>query len=300
MKVAITGSTGLVGSELAPHLRGLGHEVVPITRGDPDDPGALWSPGRGWIREGAFAGVDAVINLNGANLADKRWTESRKQVLRTSRIDLTRFLVDHLASLPSPPRVLVQSSGTDFYGPRGDVELDEDNERGHSFLAGLCSDWEAEAFRAREFGARVAVMRCGVVLSKKGGALAKMLLPFRLGVGGRIGSGRQYLSWISLPDAVAGYSQALQHNELDGPVNLAAPNPVTNAEFTKALGRALHRPTIFPVPPLALKVLYGSELVEETLLGGQRVSSDRLQSTGFEFRYPTVEEALRATLRSRA
>ncbi len=293
MRIAITGSSGLVGTTLQARLAALGHEVIPIHRGDPSDPRATWKPSQKWIREGAFEGVDAVINLSGANLGAKRWTSDRKAELVSSRVDLTRFLVDHLASLPNGPRILVQASAVGVYGPHGDEVLTEDSPPGEGFIGDLCDRWEAEAASARSHGIRVTVVRCGVVLAKEGGAIGKMLLPFKLGMGGRISSGKQYLSWVSLRDAIDGYIYALEHGP-DGVMNLTSPNPVTNAEFTKALGGALHRPTLLPVPTFGLNLLYGKQLPKEMLIEGQRVVPKYLEDAGFEFHDPTIRGALDA------
>lgn len=296
MKVAITGSTGMLGTALAQRLRSEGHEVMPVVRGDRSNPGAHWDPGANWVREGAFDGVDAVVNLSGANLGDKRWTASRKEELRTSRVDLTRFLVAQLGALPEAPAALVQASAVGYYGDRGDEELDETSSKGSGFLASLVHDWEAEGSKARDHRMRVALMRAGPILSARGGALKKMLLPFKLGAGGRVGSGRQYFSWVSIDDAVSAYVAALT-SDLDGVVNVVAPNPVTNAEYTRALGRAVKRPTFLPVPTLALKALYGGELVDEMLLAGQRAIPSRLLERGFEFEHPEIDSALSHILR---
>ncbi len=291
MKVAITGSSGLVGKALQARLVALGHEVIPIHRGDPSDPHATWKPSQKWIREGAFDGVDAVINLSGANLGAKRWTDDRKAELVSSRVDLTRFLVEHLGPLSNGPKVLVQASAVGIYGPHGDEALTEASPPGEGFLADLCKRWEAEAANARSHGIRVTVVRSGVVLAKEGGAIGKMLLPFKLGMGGRIGSGKQYMSWVSLRDAVNGYVYALEHGP-DGAMNLTSPNPVTNARFTKALGGALHRPTLLPVPTPALYVLFGKQMPKEMLIEGQRVVPQYLEGTDFEFQDPTISGAL--------
>ena len=299
MKVAITGSTGLVGGALVPHLRQLGHDVVAIVRGDQSNPRAHWDPASNWIREGAFDGVDGVINLSGASIGDGRWTASRKRELHTSRIDLSRFLISQLAAMPAPPAVYVQASAVGYYGPRGDDLLDETSSKGEGYLAELVAEWEAEGQKASEHGMRTVLVRSGLVLSGQGGALKKMLLPFKLGIGGKLGSGNQYFSWVSLPDIVNVYAYVLA-NEVEGVINGTAPNPVTNAEYTKALGRALHRPTLLPTPSFGVKLLFGGELTDELLLSGQRVVPATLKARGFEFQQATIEDAFEHIFKRRA
>jgi hypothetical protein len=299
MKIAITGSRGLVGDALARRLRTDRHTVVPIIRGERSDPRAHWDPAGNWVREGAFDGVEGVVNLSGASIGDGRWTEKRKELLSTSRVDLSRFLVAHLAAMATPPRVYVQASAVGYYGPRDDEELDESSAKGDGFLAGLVDEWEAEGRKAGAHGMRTVLVRSGLVLSERGGALKKMLPPFKMGLGGRLGSGEQYLSWVSLADIAAVYANALT-SDLEGVVNGTAPNPVTNAEYTKALGKALGRPTILPTPAFAMKLLFGGELADELLLSGQRVLPRRLEAAGFEFAQPRVEDALNAIFKRRA
>ena len=294
-RIAITGSSGLIGGALQPRLLGAGHEVIRVRRGNDSDPSAMWNPETGWFREGALDGVDAVIHLAGAGIADKRWSESRKQELLDSRVNGTRLLVDHLATLTKKPSVLISSSAVGYYGSRGDETLTEASAPGSGFLPEICVAWEREAMRAAEFGIRTVTLRTGVVLAKEGGALAKMLLPFKLGIGGRLGDGKAYFPWISLQDVVGVYEYAVTA-DVRGPVNAVGPNPVTNAEFTKALGKAIHRPTLLPVPTLGLKLLYGSGITDETLLSSQRVVPAVLQESGFDFGQETVAEALEAAL----
>ena len=296
MKIAITGSSGLIGTALKEHLTASGHDVMPVRRGNREDPSALWDPDAGWFRDGALEGVNAVVHLAGADIGDKRWTEERKRELVESRTKGTRLLVDHLRSLAAPPRVLVSASAVGIYGTRGDARLTEESSRGKGFLADLAAAWEEEASRATEAGMRVAMLRFAPVLSARGGALKKMLLPFQLGVGGRIGSGKAWFPWVSLPDAISAYECALT-SDLSGPVNVAAPQQLTNAEYTKALGKALHRPTLLPIPPFALKLLYGGELVDEMLLASQRVVPAKLTAAGFSFEHPEIDGALEAALR---
>ena len=295
MRVAITGSSGLIGTALTERLEQGGHEVVRVRRGAEDDPDASWDPAAGWILAGAFAGHDAIVNLTGASIGEGRWSGSRRALLRSSRIDLTRTLVDHLGSLTQGdrPSVLVNQSAVGFYGDRGDEELTEDATRGEGFLADLVTDWEAEAQRAEEHGIRTVRHRSAIVLSKQGPPLSRMLLPFRLGLGGKIGNGRWWMHWISLEDELRSLEHALT-SDLSGPVNAAAPGAVTNAELTKAIGRALHRPTLFPLPFFAYKLAFGQDPAE--LFASQRVVPQALADSGFEFSHPQIDGALEAIL----
>jgi uncharacterized protein len=296
-RIAITGSSGLIGSALRKSLQADGHEVVRVLRGNDSDPAALWDPARNWVRPGALEGCDAVVHLAGDSIGEGRWTEARKRQLTTSRVDATRLLVGHLATLEKRPAVFVSASAVGYYGSRGDEELDETSGPGNDFLAGLVRDWEAEAARAADHGIRTVTLRYGVVLSREGGALAKMLLPFKLGAGGRLGSGKQWMSWVSLADAAGAAAHAIATSSLDGVVNVTAPDPVTNAAFTKALGAALHRPTLVPIPGFGMKLLFGSEAAEALLLTGQRVLPKKLLASGYTFRYPDIAGALAAALK---
>ncbi len=295
MRVAITGSTGLIGGALAARLAGAGHEVLRIRRGGEDDPSADWDPAGGWIREGAFAGHDAIVNLSGANIGGGRWSAARRAELRSSRIDLTRVLVDHLGSLAAEdrPGVLVNQSAVGFYGDRGDEELDEAAARGAGFLADLVADWEAEARRAEELGVRTVRHRSAIVLSKQGPPLSRMLLPFRLGLGGTLGNGRWWMPWITIEDQLRSLEHAIT-SDLSGAVNASAPGATTNGELTKALGRALRRPTLFPIPGFAYKVAFGQDPAE--LFASQRVAPRALAESGFEFSHPDIDGALEAVL----
>jgi uncharacterized protein (TIGR01777 family) len=279
MRVAVTGASGLIGTRLAEVLRERGDEVVPVPREGFD----------------VLSGADAVVNLAGEPVA-QRWSRAAKERIRSSRGRRTRALVEAIGALPAGarPRVLVSASGAGYYGDRADVEVAEDAAPGDDFLASVCVEWEAAALSASEVGVRVACLRTGIVLASSGGALAKMLPPFRLGVGGRIGSGSQYMPWIHLDDVVGMYVAALSSDRWSGPVNASAPSPVTNAEFTRALGRALRRPAVLPVPMMALRVLYGE--MAGVLAGGQRMVPARALELGFEFAYPSLEGALRAEL----
>jgi uncharacterized protein (TIGR01777 family) len=293
MRVAITGASGLIGSALVPALEREGHEVVRLVRREPTAPGeARWDPDAGTVDDSALADVDAIVHLAGENIG-QRWTESVRRRVLDSRVEGTRLVAETAARLPGKP-VLVAASAIGYYGLRGDELVDETSRKGPGFLADVVEAWEAAADPARAAGVRVAHLRQGVILTKQGGALERMLLPFRLGLGGRIGSGRQWLSWVSLDDVVAAYLFALDH-PLEGPVNVNAPGAVTNRDFVKSLGRALHRPTLFPVPGLAVKTLFG-QMGEETVLGGQRVKPAKLEAAGFAFVQPDIDSGLARAL----
>lgn len=295
MQIAITGATGLIGSALAASLSADGHRVVPVSR-RPQSGGITWDPARGVCDATALAGTDAVAHLAGENLAAGRWTEARKTRIRESRVRGTTTLATAIARMDHPPAVLVSASAVGYYGCRhGDEWLDEAAPAGDDFLARTCVAWEAAADPARRAGIRVVHPRFAMVLAAQGGALAKMLPPFRLGLGGRLGSGRQWMSWIAIADVVAGLRHAVTCAALAGPVNFAAPEPVRNAAFTRALGAALHRPALFAIPASVLGVAFG-ELAQATLLASQRVSPTRLAASGFAFRHPGLAGALRAVL----
>ena len=293
MRVAITGSSGLIGTALRARLEAEGHNVVPFVRGAAEKPGAMWDPGADWIRPGAFDGVDAVVHLAGASIGEGRWTAARRKELLNSRVAPTRLLVSQLAALPRPP-ILVSASAIGYYGNRGDEVLDEEAARGTGFLADVTAAWEAAAIAGREAEVRTSILRFGVVLSRKGGALPRMLLPFRLGAGGNLGSGRQWMSWVTLDDATRAICHVLASGT-DGTFNVTAPNPVTNREFTRALARALHRPALIPIPPFALRLLLG-ESADELLLAGQRVVPSRLAAAGFQFGQGDIAAGIAAAL----
>lgn len=299
MRIAITGATGYIGSALTEWLQSRGHEVRKITRGPSSDPAALWDPASRWARPGAFDDLDAVVHLSGASIAGKRWTAGRRALLRASRIDTTAFLAEHLAGLSRPPRTLVTISGIGYYGDAGDALLSERSFRGSGFLADLVADWEAAAAPAREAGIRVVHARTAPLIGPDAELLRRVLLPFRLGLGGRLGSGKQWFSWVSTHDLVRAIEFMLATPELAGPVNLAAPGAVRNSEFTKALGRQLHRPTLFPIPAFALRLLFGKDLASETLLVSQRAVPGALEAGGFVFNLPTIEQALSTALAKR-
>jgi uncharacterized protein len=290
MKIAVSGASGLIGSALVPVLETAGHEVLRLVRREPVSPDEVaWSPAGGTIDTAALTGLDAFVNLSGANIG-RRWTERRKAEILESRVQATDLLARTAAALEPRPSVLVCSGGVGIYGDRGDEVLTEASELGSAFLADVGRSWEAAAEPAREAGIRVVSFRQGIVLTRRGGALERLLTPFRLGLGGRVGSGRQWWSWVALDDSVAGFRHALE-SDLAGPVNLTSPNPVTNAQFVKALGRALHRPTVLPAPAFALKAAFG-DMADEALLQGQRVLPARLLETGFVFAFPDLESAL--------
>ena len=290
MKVVVSGASGLIGSALVPALEAAGHDVVRLVRREARGASEVaWDPAAGTIDSAALAGVDAAVNLSGANL-NLRWTAARKAEIRDSRVSSTSLLARTLAELEPRPRVFVSAGGCGIYGDRGDEALTEESELGTGFLADVGRAWEAAAEPARAAGLRVVSFRQGMVLTRDGGALRQMLLPFKLGVGGRVASGRQWWSWVSLDDLVAAYLFVLE-GELAGPVNLASPSPATSAAFAKALGRALHRPAVLPVPAFAIKVLFG-ERGEAVVLEGQRTLPARLLDAEFEFAYADLDTAL--------
>jgi hypothetical protein len=295
MRVVVAGASGLIGSALVPALREAGHDVVRLVRRAataPDE--ARWDPAAGVLDTDALGNVDAFVNVAGATI-DARWTSRRRRDIVNSRVLTTRLLAEAAAAAAHRP-VLVCSSAMGIYGPdRGDEELTEESSHGTGFLAGVVEAWEAAADPAREAGLRVVHLRTAHVLSRRGGLLGRMLLPFRLGLGGRIGSGRQWWSWIVIDDAVAGYRLALE-GDLEGPVHLASPNPVTNAEFVDALGRALRRPTLLPTPTPALWAMFGGEALHEAVLAGARLVPARLRAAGFEWQEPELDGALRRAL----
>ena len=297
MIIAVTGSTGLVGSALVAALEGRGHLVRRLVRHEVQDAEReiRWNPDAGEIDAAELNGVDAVVHLAGENVAGRRWSEDFKRRILESRTKGTRLLAETLAGLELKPSVMVSASATGYYGKRGDEEIDELSPSGNGFLAEVCREWESAAQPAHDAGIRLVKLRIGPVLSPKGGALAKMLLPFKLGLGGVIGSGRQYFSWIALDDLVSAIVFALETESLVGPVNAVTPGAVTNREFTKTLGRVLGRPTIFPMPAFAAKLAFG-EMADEMLLGGVRVAPHELTAAHFQFAYPELEPALRHLL----
>jgi hypothetical protein len=296
MKVAITGASGFVGAALVPFLTTGGHDVVRLVRRAPRAKDEVrWDPGAGEIDAAALEGVDAVVNLSGENIAGGRWTESRKALLQSSRLGPTGLLARTLAGLKRKPRVLVSASAVGYYGDRGDAWVTETDGPADDFLGRLSAEWEKAAAPAASSGIRVVHPRFGVVLSPAGGALGKMLLPFKAGLGGVLGSGTQYTSWIAMDDVLGVIHHLLERPDLAGPVNATAPEPVTNAVFTGTLGRVLGRPTVLPAPAFALRLAFG-EMADATLLSSARVKPERLLATGYRFRFPDLEGALRHVL----
>lgn len=295
MLVAITGATGLIGTTLVRAFERDGHSVRRFTR-TPRRPGDFaFDPARGTLDRAALEGADAVVHLAGEPIA-QRWTPEVRRRIRESRVNGTRLLADAIAGLPAKPRVLVSGSAVGIYGDRGDEILTEVSGPGDDFLAEVCVGWEAAAEPARAAGVRVVHPRMGVVLDRTGGALARMVPPFKLGFGGPTGSGKQWVSWVGAPDAVGAIRHAIDTASIAGPMNVVSPSPVTNREFTATLGRVLHRPTLFPTPPLALRVLY-NEMADATLLASQRAMPEVLQRSGFVFACKDVEAGLREALR---
>ena len=295
MQVLVTGSSGLIGSALVPFLQAKGHRVTRLVRRSQSGPGTVrWDPAAGTIDWEALRGIEAAVHLAGESIIG-RWTAAKKAAIRESRIEGTRRLCDALLTLAPPPSTLVCASAVGFYGERGAELLHEDSPPGFGFLTDVCREWEGATDRAAERGMRVVNLRIGLVLSRQGGALGKMLLPFQLGVGGVVGSGRQYWSWIAIDDLLGAIHHALTLSTLRGPVNAVAPAPATNREFTRTLGRALRRPTVVPVPAFAVRLLMG-QMGQELLLASQRVEPRRLLATGYQFQFPELEAALQHVL----
>ena len=297
MKILISGASGLVGKALVRSLEADGHSVARLVRpGGARAAGDIaWDPGSALVDVEALEGFDAAVHLSGANIAQGRWTEARKAELRSSRVDTTRVLVDALAKLKRKPRALVCASAVGYYGDRGDEILTETSSYGTDFVGLLVRDWEAEAVRAETSGIRVVRLRFGVVLSSQGGALPLMLLPFKFGVGGRLGSGRQWQSWVAFEDAIGITRRAIADESLSGAINVTAPNPLRNVDFTRIVARVLHRPAVFPVPEFAMRIVLG-EMADALVLASERVVPERLLQAGYRFQYPEFEAALRVVV----
>ncbi len=295
MRIAITGSSGLIGTALSRHLSSKGHEVIAVVRRTPKDHEIGWSVKEGRIDDGAFEGIDGVVHLAGAGIGDHRWTDAYKQELVESRTVGTKLVADAIQAAANPPSVLVSGSAIGYYGDSLTATFDETSAQGDGFLAELCGKWEAAAQAAASEHTRVAMIRTGIVLSGDGGALKKQLPLFKMGLGGKMGHGRQWQSWISIDDVVGAIAHLLT-NPIDGPVNLTAPNPVTNAEFTDTLGDVLGRPTFMPIPTFGPKLVLGGELAEALLFTGQKVVPGVLQESGYNFSHSELESALRAVL----
>ena len=310
MRILVSGSTGFLGTALIDALEREGHTVVRLVRPDTAKSDAAaagklsvrWDPVGGervraplGAREDfdatAAESADALVHLAGASIADGRWNAARKKLLRTSRVEATRHLMGALSKLKQPPRVIVASSAVGYYGDRGDETLSEASAPGSDFLSGACREWEAESARGSEFGARVVMLRFGIILAEHGGALPRIALPFKLGAGGRLGSGRQWMSWLTLAEAVAIIRFALANSNLSGPTNAVAPNPIQNAEFTRILAKTLHRPALFPAPAFALRLALG-EMADALLLSSQRVKPSKLEQSDYRFVQPELPAAL--------
>jgi uncharacterized protein (TIGR01777 family) len=297
MRVLLSGSSGLVGSALLPFLTDAGHQVVRLVRSQPKDEASevRWDPEAGDIDAAGLRGVDAAVHLAGESIAAGRWTAARKVRILESRAKGTRLLAQALAGLQPVPKALVSASAVGYYGDRGEETLSEDSASGSAFLSEVCRQWEAATEPAAAAGIRVVNLRSGVMLSTAGGAFPRLLTPFRLGVGGRLGSGKQFMPWIALDDVTAAILHALTTETLRGPVNAVAPQAITNREFTKTLGRVLGRPTLFPMPACAARLAFG-QMADELLLASQRVEPAKLLASGYRFRFPDLESALRHVL----
>jgi len=295
MKILIAGASGLVGSALVPNLKAEGAEVVRLVRATPRAGEIEWHPNRGSIDAAALEGFDAVVNLAGDGIANGRWTEEKKRRILDSRVNGTRLLTETMAKLSRKPATFINASAIGFYGDRGDELVDEESGPGEGFLAGVCRQWESAAAPAEQAGIRVVKLRLGVILTKDGGIMGSMLRPFKLGLGGKVGSGKQVISWVAMDDVVAAINFILHNETLRGAINVVAPRPVTNEEFTKTLGRVLSRPTFMAMPAFAARLAFG-EMADEMMLSSTRVAGKILNDAGFKFQYPELEGAMRAML----
>lgn len=292
MKVLITGASGLIGQALQKSFAERGYELLLASRKDPQDEQHIqWDIETGFAEPEKLEGIDAVVHLAGENVSGLRWTEEKKKAIRDSRVLGTRNVVDAISNLKNKPKVFIASSAIGFYGERGDEAVTESSAAGDNFLAEVSKAWESESRRAEDAGIRTVLLRTGIVLSKDGGALAAMMTPFKLGVGGVVGSGKQWMSWISLDDQIAVINYAIENENLRGAVNAVSPNPVTNQEFTKTLGEVLYRPTFLPLPEFAVSMIFG-EMGDTLLLASTKVLPKRLEDAGFEFKYPELKAAI--------
>lgn len=292
MKILITGASGLIGSALQKSFKEKGYEILLASRKEAaDDKHIQWSIEDGFVDAQKLEGIDAVVHLAGESVNGLRWTDEKKKAIRESRVKGTRNVVDAISKLKKKPKVLVSASAIGFYGNRGDEELTESFAAGDTFLAEVSKEWESESRRAEDAGIRTVLLRTGIVLSKDGGALGTMLLPFKMGVGGVVGDGKQWMSWISLDDHIAAINFAIENENIRGAVNSVSPHPVTNQEFTKVMGDVLYRPTFIPLPEFAVSMIFG-EMGDELLLASTKVLPKRLEDAGFEFKYPELKPAL--------
>ena len=291
MKILIAGASGLVGSALIPELESDGHEIVRLVRDTPKPGEIEWHPNQDEIDPATIDSFDAIINLAGESIAEGRWTDEKKKRIRDSRVNGSHLISEAMAKLATKPRVFLCASATGIYGDRGDEILDEQSESGGGFLAGVCREWEKATEPASKAGVRVVNLRFGPILARAGGMLEKMLMPFKMGLGGKIGSGKQYISWVAIDDVVAAMRLALNHGSIRGPLNIVSPKPVTNEQFTRALGEALSRPTVMAMPAFAARLAFG-EMADEMLLVSQRVTPKRLNHAGFTFQFSDLGDAL--------
>jgi len=291
MKIAIAGASGLVGKALTPLLEAEGHDIVRLVRNSPKAGEIEWHPNQDSIDPAKLQEFDAIINLAGENVAEGRWTEEKKKRIHDSRVHGTHLLSEAIAKLTTKPRAFLCASATGIYGDRGDETLNEQSESGGGFLAGVCREWEMATEPAHRAGVRVVNLRFGPILARVGGMLEKMLMPFKMGLGGKIGSGKQYISWVGIEDAVAAIKLALSDESIHGPLNVVSPKPVTNERFTRALGEVLSRPTVMAMPAFAARLAFG-EMADEMLLVSQKVIPKKLQAAGFQFEYSDLETAL--------
>jgi uncharacterized protein (TIGR01777 family) len=293
MKIAIAGASGLVGKALIPALEAQGSEVTRLVRTAPRAGEIEWHPNKDAVSAVSLDGFDIIINLAGENIAGGRWTDEQKRKIRDSRVNGTHLLSEAITRMEHKPRAFICASATGIYGDRDDEVLDEQSESGGGFLAGVCREWELACELAVKAGVRVVNLRFGPILAREGGMLSKLLTPFKMGMGGKVGSGRQFISWVSLEDSVNAIPLAINDESIRGPLNVVSPNPVTNEEFTKTLGHVLNRPTALAMPAFAARLAFG-EMADEMLLVSQRVMPKRLNAAGFQFSYPRLEEAFRA------